>query len=87
MPEAGKNYENLHETCVIFIAVHDVLNGNRPIYVIERCIKGLGQPFNDGACIIYVNGENRDNSESGVIIMILSIAYVHFLLERRKNEH
>ena len=60
--EVGKNFEKLPETCVIFITENDVLKANRPLYVINRYVEGLNEPFNDGAHIIYVNGENRDNT-------------------------
>ncbi|MBO4914379.1 MAG: hypothetical protein J5449_04155 [Oscillospiraceae bacterium] len=69
VPEVGKNFENLPETCVIFITEHDVLNGNQPLYVIDRCIKGLGKPFNDGAHIIYVNGEDRNSATDLGLLM------------------
>ena len=60
--EVGKNFEKLPETCVIFITEHDVLKGNRPLYVINRYVEGLDIPFNDGAHIIYVNGEDRNSA-------------------------
>lgn len=60
--EVGKNFEKLPETCVIFLTENDVLNGNQPLYMIDRYVKGLDKPFNDGAHIIYVNGENRDST-------------------------
>ena len=61
-PEVGKYFENLPETCVIFITEHDVLKGNRPLYVINRHVEGLDILFNDGAHIIYVNGEDRNSA-------------------------
>ena len=60
--EVGKNFEKLPETCVIFITENDVLKANQPLYVINRYIEGLNKPFDDGAHIIYVNGENRDSA-------------------------
>ena len=60
--EVGKNFEKLPKTCVIFITEHDVLKGNRPLYVINRYVDGLDMPFNDGAHIIYVNGEDRNSA-------------------------
>jgi len=59
--ETGKNYELLPESFVIFITEHDVLKKNKPLYRIERCIVGEDELFDDGAHIIYVNGEIRDD--------------------------
>ena len=69
VPEVGKYFENLPETCVIFITEHDVLEGNQPLYLIDRTIKGLDKPFGDGAHIIYVNGENRDSTTDLGLLM------------------
>ena len=60
--EVGKNFEKLPETCVIFLTENDVLKANQPLYVINRYVEGLNRPFDDGAHIIYVNGENRDST-------------------------
>lgn len=60
--EVGKNFEKLPETCVIFITEHDVLKGNQPLYTVNRYVEGLEKPFDDGAHIIYVNGEHRDSA-------------------------
>jgi len=47
---------------VIFITEHDVIDGNLPIYTIERIITNMGQSFNDGEHIIYVNGEDKNGT-------------------------
>lgn len=57
-----EDYRKLFDTYVIFITKEDVLNEGRPIYHIERIIEEAGNYFNDGAHIIYVNGENCDSS-------------------------
>ena len=64
----GDDYEDLAETYVIFITEKDVLKGNRPIYHIERVIRETGEDFNDGAHIIYVNGENMDDTPLGALM-------------------
>ena len=50
---------------MIFITAHDVLKQNKPIYHIDRYISETMKPFNDGAHIIYVNGENHDDTPLG----------------------
>ena len=37
----------------------------KPIYVIQNMNLTLGKPFDDGAHILYVNGEYRDDSDIG----------------------
>lgn len=63
--KAGDDFAQLPETYVIFITANDVLGYNLPIYHIERCIMEVGKKFNDSAHIIYVNGENTDDTPLG----------------------
>lgn len=56
------DFNALPETYVIFITEHDVIGGELPIYNIERQIMNLGQLFNDGEHIIYVNGEDKNGA-------------------------
>ena len=58
----NEDFKDLPETYVIFITENDVIGGNLPIYTIERQITNMGQPFNDGEHIIYVNGANKDSA-------------------------
>lgn len=62
---AGDSYSVLKETYVIFITENDVLQGNLPIYHIERVIKELDKDFNDGAHIIYVNSSMQEDTDLG----------------------
>ena len=48
------------ERVVIFITRTDVLRGRRPLYTIERVIREVSRPFNDGTRIIYVNTSHKD---------------------------
>ena len=59
LPE-GADYEKLPESYVIFITETDVLGKGKPLYEIERVIKGDGDSFNDGAHIVYVNSAIAD---------------------------
>ena len=51
--KAGKQYEQLPVTYVNFITENDVLQGNLPLYDIDRVIKQNGADFGDGTHIVY----------------------------------
>ena len=51
-----------------------MFNRKRPLYHVERTIVEDGIPFNDGTHIIYVNGENRDNTAVGNLMHDFSCA-------------
>lgn len=62
----GADWSDLPETYVIFITTKDVLKHNKALYHIDRIIKEVDDDFEDGAHIIYVNGEYDDiNTELG----------------------
>ncbi len=63
--QKGKKGKTLPETYVIFITENDVLRDNQPIYRIDRRIEGSNRLFGDRAHIIYVNGENREDTALG----------------------
>ena len=65
----GDDYEKLPETYVIFITVHDYWRKGLPIYTINRHIEELDMiPFGDEEHIIYVNGENADDTPLGKLM-------------------
>ena len=65
----GADWSELPETYVIFITSKDVLDYGKPIYHIDRAIKEVAGDFEDGAHIIYVNGEYDDiNTELGQML-------------------
>ena len=66
--EAGKDYNKLPESWIIFITENDVLEGNLPIYHIERMIVETGQSFDDKAHIIYVNGAMEGDTPLGKLV-------------------
>ncbi len=70
----GDDTEMLAETYVVFITENDVLEGNLPIYHIDRTIQETGALFNDKAHIIYVNGEIKDDTPLGRLMHDLSCA-------------
>ncbi len=61
----GQDVDQLPESYVIFITEEDVLGGGLPIYRIRRRIMELGRDFGDAAHLVYVNGQNRGDTELG----------------------
>ena len=66
--KAGKNFENLPESYVIFICEKDVLKENRQIYHISRVIEESGNSFPDKTHIIYLNTGKTSQDELGKLI-------------------
>lgn len=64
----GVDVDSLAETYVIFIIETDVIGKNEPIYHIDRYIREVGECFDDGSHIIYVNAAYKDNSELGKLM-------------------
>ena len=60
-----QDYRELPDTYVIFITEKDYYKAGKPVYVIQNMNVTLSQPFDDGAHILYVNGEYRDDSDIG----------------------
>ena len=60
-----QNYWELPDTYVIFITENDYYKAGKPVYVIQNMNLTMEQPFGDGAHILYVNGEYRDDSDIG----------------------
>lgn len=64
----GDDTDRLPETYVIFITEHDVLEENQPIYHVDRYIKETQKAFGDGAHILYVNGQYKDDTPLGLLM-------------------
>ena len=60
-----QDYRELPDTYVIFITEKDYYKAGKPVYVIQNMNLTMEQPFGDGAHILYVNGEYRDDSDIG----------------------
>ncbi len=58
--EAGQKFEELPDSYVIFITRGDALGYGLPVSRIERTIGGIGEEFEDGSHIIYVNAAMQD---------------------------
>ncbi|MCD7778620.1 MAG: Rpn family recombination-promoting nuclease/putative transposase [Clostridiales bacterium] len=63
--KSGGEYSDLPETYIIFLTEKDVIGDNLPIYHIDRCILETNKLFGDESHIIYVNGENKSDTELG----------------------
>ena len=66
--DAGQDFVELPETYVIFITETDVIGGGKPCYRIERVNLDLGEAFQDGTHILYINGENREDTPLGKLM-------------------
>ena len=63
-----QDYRELPDTYVIFITEKDYCKSGEPLYMIEHMNRTLSQPFEDGAHILYVNGEYRGDSALGKLM-------------------
>ncbi len=63
--DAGKNFDQLPESYVIFITKKDVLGKKLPILHISRTIEETGEEFGDQSHFIYVDSSRRDDTELG----------------------
>lgn len=62
---SGEDFDRLPETYVIFITENDVLGLGKQVYAIERMVAGENLPFGDGAHIVFVNSQIRDDTPIG----------------------
>lgn len=60
-----QEYRELPDSYIIFITENDYYKAGEPVYVIQNMNLTLGQPFGDGAHILYVNGKYRGDSDIG----------------------
>lgn len=66
--EPGEVMEKLPETYVIFITENDYFHMGLPIYHVERVLQEQNKLFDDGAHILYVNGQYRGPKPIGAIM-------------------
>ena len=58
--------ENIPDSYVVFIMEKDEWKLGKPLYSVERTVRNMENiTADDGSHIIYVNGENRDNTPLG----------------------
>ena len=56
MLKKRQEFKELRDAYVIFICQHDKFGDGEPVYHIDKVIRENGEPYNDGAYTIYVNG-------------------------------
>lgn len=66
--QPGDTYQQLRETYVIFITENDFFNFGLPIYHIDRMVTETNTTFEDGAHIIYVNAQIKNNTALGKLM-------------------
>lgn len=66
--DAGQDFKELPDTYTIFITEQDFYSAKKPIYPVQRINTATGKPFDDGAYILYVNGEYRGEDELGKLM-------------------
>lgn len=66
--DTGQAFVELPDTYAIFIVEKDFYGIEKPVYPIERINLATGRSFEDGAHILYVNGEYRGDSEIGKLM-------------------
>ena len=63
MLKARQEFQEIHDSYVIFITASDVMGAGHSLYHIDRVIKETGTYFGDGSHIIYVNGSYKDDND------------------------
>ena len=66
--DKGEPFDSLPDTYTIFITEKDFFGVGEPIYQIQRMNLTTGESFDDGAYILYVNGEYRGDSALGMLM-------------------
>lgn len=63
MLKAMQEFQEIHDSYVIFITADDVMGAGRPLYHVSRVVEETGTYFGDGSHIIYVNGSFKDDND------------------------
>ena len=61
MLRANQKFHEIHDSYVIFITENDCMGQGLPMYHVERVVQETSTLFQDGAHIIYVNGNYKNN--------------------------
>lgn len=64
----GMEFDQLPKTYVVFITEKDCFGRNRAVYKAQRRFDDDYSLLGDGSCILYVNGEYRDNTDIGKLM-------------------
>ncbi|MBP5654738.1 MAG: hypothetical protein J6X33_04435 [Clostridiales bacterium] len=68
IPDPGIYGDRLPESYVIFITLNDIYKRSLPLYSVNRMIEETGMKFEDKQHIMYVNGQNRSDTELGRLV-------------------
>lgn len=66
--DEGHDFKELPDTYIIFITEKDFFKEGAPVYHIQNMNLTTGKPFDDGAHILYVNGEYRGDDAVGKLM-------------------
>lgn len=66
--DAGQDFDDLPDAYTIFITEKDFFGEGKAVYPIQRMNMATGKPFDDGAYILYVNGEYRGKDDIGYLM-------------------
>lgn len=61
MLRANQKFNEIHDSYVIFITENGCMRQGLPMYHVERVVQEISTLFQDGAHIIYVNGNYKNN--------------------------
>jgi len=56
-------FDSIPDICVVYICEFDIFGYNKPIYRVDRVLRGLGRVLDNGYTEIYINALARDNSK------------------------
>lgn len=65
---SGQDFKELPDTYIIFITENDYFGKGEPLYIFEKMNIKSHEPLNDGAHIIYVNGQYRGDGDIGKLM-------------------
>lgn len=68
MLKEGQEFSELQDSYMVFITETDIFGHGRPIYTINRHFEEIGDLFDDGSHIIYVNGSYRGDDDIGKLM-------------------
>lgn len=70
----GKDYSELPERYLFYISRKDIWKGGCTVYEAEKYFRQTGQPYMDGAHLIYVNAEIDDKSRTAKLMQYFRTA-------------
>ena len=68
----GRNFSDVPNVCIIYIAKFDIFGAQRSVYHIKRTVEETGQTVYNGMEEIYVNTEVRDGTEISELMRVFT---------------